>query len=46
MLALYFTLAGAAHIRAHDKPQNMTPAVMFLALYGALAAVGPKGSEA
>jgi hypothetical protein len=45
MLALYFTLALTAHIRAHDKPQNMAPAVMFLALYGALAAVGPKGSE-
>lgn len=40
MLALYFTLAVGAHVRAHDKPQNAAPAVLFLALFGALTVAG------
>ncbi|MGB8407357.1 MAG: DoxX family protein [Mycobacterium sp.] len=40
MLTLYFTLAVTAHIRAHDKPQNMAPAALFLALYGAMTVKG------
>ncbi|MUL48139.1 hypothetical protein FZI85_03205 [Mycobacterium sp. CBMA293] len=41
MLALYFTLAVSAHIKAHDKPQNAAPAVLFLALFAAMTAKGP-----
>lgn len=41
MLALYFTIAVAAHVRAHDKPQNMAPAVLFLTLFTAMTVVGP-----
>ncbi|MCT7371299.1 DoxX family protein [Mycolicibacterium llatzerense] len=41
MLALYFTLAVTAHIRAHDKAQNGAPAVLFLALFTAMTAKGP-----
>ncbi|MUL78337.1 DoxX family protein [Mycolicibacterium sp. CBMA 226] len=40
MLALYFTLAVSAHIRAHDQPQNAAPAVLFLALFTAMTAKG------
>lgn len=42
MLALYFTIAVSAHVRAHDKVQNMAPAVLFLTLFSAMTAVGPK----
>ncbi|MDR3663939.1 MAG: DoxX family protein [Mycobacterium sp.] len=45
MLALYFTLAVSAHIRAHDKPQNAAPAVLFLALFTAMTAKGPDAVE-
>ena len=41
MLALYFTLAVSTHIRAHDKPQNAAPAVLYLALFTALTVAGP-----
>ena len=45
MLALYFTFAVAAHLRAHDKPQNMAPAVLFLTLFAAMTAQGPEVRE-
>jgi hypothetical protein len=41
LLALYFTLAVSAHIRAHDKPQNMAPAVLFLTLFSAMTVKRP-----
>jgi hypothetical protein len=40
MLALYFTLAVGAHVRAHDKPVNAVPAAAFLALFTAMTAKG------
>lgn len=45
MLALYFTLAVTAHIRAHDKPQNAAPAVLFLALFTAMTVKGPDAAK-
>ncbi|MHA7663972.1 DoxX family protein [Mycolicibacterium sp. HS_4_1] len=46
MLALYFTLAVTAHVKAHDKPQNAAPAVLFLALFSAMTAKGLPEREA
>lgn len=46
MLVLYFTLAVSAHIRAHDKPQNMAPAALFLTLFTALTVKGLPEREA
>lgn len=45
LLALYFTLAVGAHVRAHDKPQNMVPAVLFLTLFSALTVKGTRTGQ-
>lgn len=41
MLTLYFALAVAAHVRAHDKPVNAIPAASFLATFAIMTAKGP-----
>jgi hypothetical protein len=41
MLTLYFVLAVAAHIRAHDRPANAIPAASLLATFAVMAAKGP-----
>lgn len=41
MLTLYFTLAVAAHARAHDKIVNALPAATFLATFAVMTVKGP-----
>ncbi|MBB4854615.1 hypothetical protein HNP40_002002 [Mycobacteroides chelonae] len=40
MLAVYFTLAVGAHVRAHDKPLNAAPAAGLLMVFAVLAGKG------
>lgn len=40
MLAVYFTLAVGAHVRAHDKPFNALPAASLLMWFAVLAGKG------
>lgn len=46
MLTLYFVLAVAAHIRAHDRIVNIIPAASFLATFAAMTVKGPDRSSA
>ncbi|WP_156296413.1 DoxX family protein [Mycobacterium paragordonae] len=42
MLTVYFVLAVGAHVRVRDKVSNALPAVVFLALFAAMTASGPR----